>query len=411
MVEAENEELVIPASKKVLLIAPQPFFEERGTPMNVRLMASILGQKGYLVDLVVFPTGEKICIPGVNLIILPNILRVNHIPIGFSLKKLFFDFLMFFWCTWFCLRNEYVVIHGVEEGGFLAVLLGKISRKSTVYDMDSVMSEQVKSRGYQAVIKKLILFCEKWSVKNASVVITVCSALTKRAYLERNAAVVQIEDIPLEFAFPVEESLKLKNDLLVESIVRELGFFGKKILLYTGNLQKYQGIDLLLEAWQVFIEMGKEYKEYRLVIVGGPDNLKCSYEQQGQRGVWQQSVAFVGQRPADEMSSWMALAEGLVSPRKEGENTPLKIYTYMASGKPIIATDKLTHTQVLTQDMAFLTVPEKGAMAKAIQRLFLDENEACKRGREAFNVVQSKYSYEVFAQKLERAYSLAIKER
>ena len=38
-----------------------------------------------------------------------------------------------------------------------------------------------------------------------------------------------------------------------------------------------------------------------------------------------------------------------------GTNTPLKIYQYLRSGRPIVATRLLTHTQVLDDDVAILT--------------------------------------------------------
>ncbi len=412
MIEKENKKVNTETTDRLLLIAPQPFYQERGTPMNVRLMATILGNSGYSVDLVVFPTGSKIVIPGVNQVTLPNLLRFNHIPIGFSFKKAFLDCFLFIWCLLLCFKNRYNVIHGIEEGGFIAVLLGKLFRRKSIYDMDSVMSEQLSSNGIQLVIKKLISICEKWSIRNASLIITVCSALTNKAYQEkRSVSVVQIEDIPLEFAFPVEKSLRLKYDIVVEEIGRKKGFWDKNILLYTGNLHKYQGIDLLLQSWQLFIEKQKEYEKYCLVIVGGPEKLKRSYEKEICTIDRKQTVYFVGPRPADEMSSWMAIARGLISPRKDGENTPLKIYTYMASGKPVIATDILTHTQVLTKETAFLAAPFKEAVAEAIYDVFSGNDAAYRKGQAARDLVRMNYSYEVFARKLVGAYSTAGKNK
>jgi len=45
---------------RVLLVTPQPFFEERGTPIAVRLTARALIESGYEVDLLAFPLGEDI---------------------------------------------------------------------------------------------------------------------------------------------------------------------------------------------------------------------------------------------------------------------------------------------------------------------------------------------------------------
>ena len=47
---------------------------------------------------------------------------------------------------------------------------------------------------------------------------------------------------------------------------------------------------------------------------------------------------FAGQRPADEIPAFLDAADVLVSPRSFGTNTPLKIYQYLRSGRPIVAT-------------------------------------------------------------------------
>ena len=59
---------------------------------------------------------------------------------------------------------------------------------------------------------------------------------------------------------------------------------------------------------------------------------------------------FTGYQPAREMPAFVAASDILASPRIAGTNTPLKIYSYLRSGKPIVATDLLTHTQVLDRE-------------------------------------------------------------
>ena len=66
------------------------------------------------------------------------------------------------------------------------------------------------------------------------------------------------------------------------------------------------------------------------------------------------TVVFTGQQPAREIPGFVRPRDVLVSPRIRGTNTPLKIYSYLRSGKPIVATNLLTHTQVLTPEVARL---------------------------------------------------------
>jgi len=64
------------------MIAPQPFYSDRGTPMNVKLIASALGEAGHFVDLLVFPTGRTVELTNVRIVRIPNFLGVKKIPVG-----------------------------------------------------------------------------------------------------------------------------------------------------------------------------------------------------------------------------------------------------------------------------------------------------------------------------------------
>jgi len=396
---------------KVLLIAPQPFYEVRGTPMNVRLMCTILGQAGYLVDLLVLPTGKDVDIPGVRIIRLPNILGVQHIPIGVSWKKMFFDALLPLWCMGLCLKNKYKVIHGIEEGGILAVALGCLGKKSaSIFDMDSLMSEQFPPRGVLSSVRIIMRSLERWSMRNAAVVLTVCEALSKKARaVAPDTPLAQIEDIPLEFAFPVEKGIKKQSIQNVALQIEQFGLQDKRLLLYTGNLQGYQGIDLLLESWKLFCTKCNRDDQYRLVVVGGPQQKADNYITELEKSTLQNSVVFVGPRPLEEMEPWMDAAHALVSPRSDGENTPLKVYTYMASGKPIVATRMLTHTQVLSDDIAFLAAPNAVDMAEALYQALVDTEQGRKKGKAARLVVEEQFSFDAFAQKLLHTYGVALR--
>ena len=77
-------------------------------------------------------------------------------------------------------------------------------------------------------------------------------------------------------------------------------------------------------------------------------------------------MIFTGQQPAREIPGFVEAADMLVSPRIRGTNTPLKIYSYLRSGRPIVATNLLTHTQVLSPEMARLVAPEPSRSPQAI---------------------------------------------
>ena len=51
---------------RILFLAPQPFFEVRGTPLAVLHLTRALAGLGHAVDLLTFPQGEAVATPGVR---------------------------------------------------------------------------------------------------------------------------------------------------------------------------------------------------------------------------------------------------------------------------------------------------------------------------------------------------------
>jgi glycosyltransferase involved in cell wall biosynthesis len=115
-------------------------------------------------------------------------------------------------------------------------------------------------------------------------------------------------------------------------------------------------------------------------------------------------MIFIGQQAARDIPAYVQACDILVSPRVRGTNTPLKIYSYLRSGKPIVATDLRTHTQVLSNDVARLVPPEPEAFARAIGEL-IDRPEECARlARRAADLAATKYSRDAYVRRTAEAY-------
>ena len=87
----------------------------------------------------------------------------------------------------------------------------------------------------------------------------------------------------------------------------------------------------------------------------------------------------------------------LVSPRSTGTNTPLKIYQYLRSGRVIVATRLLTHTQVLSDDVAILTDPTPEAFAQGVLRAVNDPALSSRLGAAARHLADTRYTYDASA--------------
>jgi glycosyltransferase involved in cell wall biosynthesis len=103
------------------------------------------------------------------------------------------------------------------------------------------------------------------------------------------------------------------------------------------------------------------------------------------------------------MPAYLQACDVLVSPRSRGTNTPLKIYQYLRSGKPIVATRLLTHTQALSDETAILTDASAAGFGEGIVTALQDTARAARVGAQARDLAETKYSYEAYLERTRQA--------
>ncbi len=373
-------------------MAPQPFFQNRGTPIAVRLLVEELAGLGHEVHLLVFHEGEDVALPGVHLHRIPAIWGIKNIPPSLSFKKIVCDIFMFFRAVGLLRRQSFAIIHAVEESVFMAIVLKMIFGTPYVYDMDSSLADQIIEKFPSLkFLGSSLRFFERLAVKGSCGVVAVCRALEDlaRAYAP-GKLVVRLEDISLlDAAASSDEVLR-----------HRLSIVGP-IMLYVGNLEKYQGIDLLLESFQLALQQGCQGN---LVLIGGTPETIAAYQKYAEKLQVANNTFFCGPRPVAFLGHFLAQADILLSPRVKGNNTPMKLYSYLDSGKAVLATNLSTHTQVLTQAFACLVAPVKESMAAGMVSL-LENPELCKKlGERGRQVAQENYCLAAFRSKLANFY-------
>jgi glycosyltransferase involved in cell wall biosynthesis len=237
---------------------------------------------------------------------------------------------------------------------------------------------------------------ERAALHRSRLAITVSASLSNVVReMEPGVRVAQIEDCP------IDEALRAPDPARVTHLRESFGIGRRRAIVYTGNMEQYQGIDLLLLA---FTHVASIRTDAMLVLVGGSpaqiDDIRARAVSLGIGG----RVVLAGQRPADEMPEWMALGSLLVSPRLHGGNTPLKLFSYMWSAVPIVATNLPTHTQVLDSSTAMLSAPTPEDMATAILAVLDDPARFASLGTMARARVARDYSRDAFRRKLLAAY-------
>ncbi len=381
----------------VLLLAPHPFYQERGTPIAVHLLLETLSAKGVDVDLLTYHEGEDRTYNGPGRV---RIFRISPPPAcrnirpGFSRKKLQADWGLYRGAKRLLRGNRYDLLHAVEESAFMARRLGRKHRIPFIYDMDSCLSRQILDKmPFLRPFGPLMRALERPLMRDASAVAAVCDDLAELARKEGAKKVVLLRDVPL---------LGLGSpETPVENLRKSLGIEGV-LLLYVGNLESYQGVDLLVKA---FARLPAE-AEANLVVIGGVpshvERLRRLCEKLGVAG----RTHILGPRPLAALGAYCAQADVLVSPRTQGNNTPMKIYSYMAAGKPILATRLFTHTQVLEEHTAALAEPDAADFAEVMGRLIEDADLRERLGQAARESVETRYSLRVFQEAVATLYAL-----
>lgn len=389
---------------RVLMVVPQPFFALRGSPMRVRCMVESVTTLGYEVDLLVLPLGQDIVIPGATIRRSWSIPGINEIPIGPSWSKLLLDFGLSIFALKEAAIHRYDVLHGIEEGGIVTAVLSRLFGIPTIFDMHSCMSVQIRDRKFlgSSTLASAVQKLEEASIRRASGVITVSPELT--TYAREIAPTVPAETI---YDIPLDSSARVDPDLVTE-LRNALPQPSATVLLYTGNFYQYQGVELLLEAFSVVCKRQSSVERQVLLLLVGEGESKSDLEIMAAKLGVSNRVVFAGQQPVEQMGNFMAMADVLVSPRITGGNTPLKIYSYMASGRPIVATNISSHTQVLDASCAFLCEPSPEGLAVGLQEAIRSDPSAAQdrdqRVVAALRRVEERYSKRVFLRKVEDLY-------
>jgi glycosyltransferase involved in cell wall biosynthesis len=176
---------------------------------------------------------------------------------------------------------------------------------------------------------------------------------------------------------------------------------GHLLVMYVGNLETYQGVDLLLESFALVLW---KTTQASLVIVGGEPVDIQKYQRNAEQLNIHSQVHFLGQKPVRDLGLYLSQADILVSPRIKGKNTPMKLYSYLDSGKPLVATNLLTHTQLLDPRLAILTEPTPEGFSQGLLQLIQDESLRLRLGTAGKQFVEQKHTYTAFREKLTELY-------
>jgi glycosyltransferase involved in cell wall biosynthesis len=383
----------------VLMIAPQPFFEPRGTPISVYQRLKALSKLEHNIDLVVYHLGKDLDIPGVNIIRIPEVSFVKEIKIGPSLIKLLLDLLLFLKCITLMRKKKYDLIHTHEEAAFFSIILSVFFKVPHLYDMHSELAGQIRNSKYRKIpfLYSFFSILERFVLKSCNAVITIGADLEEHVKkVNPRVKMIRIDNLPLncfdEFVNP-----ELLNKL------KRLRNSGNKLVVYTGTFEPYQGLEMFIESAAL---IKKYFSEVLYIMVGGKNNQVEKLKALARSMDLEDSFKFVGSVPPEEALAYLEIADILISPRTQGMSVPLKIYSYLQAGKPFVATRIYAHTQVLNDDNTLLVEPTKEAFSKGIIEILGDNNLSNRLSGKARLFAEENFNFSEYTNKVESIYKI-----
>jgi glycosyltransferase involved in cell wall biosynthesis len=376
-------------------VAPEPFYEDRGTPIAVYQLLQALSELSYEVDVLTYPIGRTIEIPGVRYFRASNPLRLQSVPVGFSLRKLALDATLVPALLRRLSSAVYRCIHAVEEAAFPAVVLGRRFGVPVIYDMQSSLPEQLAGRlaFRSAPAQWALRRIERWLLLQAhSVVSSAGLAMRVRAAVPA----VRLREWRYSGTLPdasPEAAAALRRDLGIAA--------GRPVVLYCGTFEPYQGLPELLATIPAVLE---EVPGAAFVLVGASESGGTTVERGHADLVRRGALRVVRRQPRERIPAFLALADVVVSPRAYGDNLPLKIFDYLAAGKPVVATDIPAHRSVLTEERALLTGPWSPEIAHGIVRLLQDRELAGRLGAAGRAYATEKLGWLAFVRSVGKLY-------
>lgn len=162
---------------------------------------------------------------------------------------------------------------------------------------------------------------------------------------------------------------------------RALGITEAEVVIgFVGSFQPFHGVDELVRSFA----LSATSERARLLLVGDGDGLQECVETADGLGLTGR-VLFVGRVPHHEVPSYVAASDITVLPKTAPYTNPMKLYEYLAAGKPSVAPRQAGVARILTdeRDALLFDPADEQALACALRRLVDDPALRSALGRNA----------------------------
>lgn len=355
------------SSGRVLFLAPQSFYSERGSSFRTLGTVTALLELGYQVDLVCFGGGELLERDGLRVVRTPC--YAGPVPAGFSYRKVLHGLGLSCIAFFLLLRRRYLAMHAVEDSVIPAALLSAVFRIPYIFDSYSCLTGHLQSLlGSEHVTQNWAGRLLSFAAAGAAGVIDA----GERPRVYRNGqSLCAIAGLPLTlFHRPSREE--------VSRVAQKYGLRRKRVILFVGTFQENDGVELLMRSFvellQSCADQPGETANLCLVISGRGKVTNQAFRRYRNLATHlgiEHRVVFTGRSAGHEFASLVTLSSAIVCPKVEGDAPSLKLFSFLASGRPLIVTDIPAHRESVGDSPTILVEPTLAGLSGGLRRILV----------------------------------------
>jgi glycosyltransferase involved in cell wall biosynthesis/SAM-dependent methyltransferase len=346
---------------RVLMLAPTPFFADRGCHVRIYEQARYLTARGHPPVLLTYPIGDDP--PGIAVERVTALTGYRSYEPGPAWPRLVFDLQMLIRAWSICRRERPDLIHAhLHEGALIGAILARRFGVPLLFDYqgsltgESIQHGFIPERGPRTALFRTV---ERILDGSADRIVVSAAALAEPLLAAgRNAETLGDGVDPDRFA-PGPPSPELADRL---GLPRD-----RPLLVYLGAMTDYQGVDLLLEAVRRLDEGGRPA---HLLLMGYPEQ---EYRRAADRMGISRLVTFTGRLNYFQAPEHLRLGAIALAPKLSRTEANGKVLTYMATGLPVVAFDLPVNREILGPHAVWVrTGPDRRLCAERFARAIAD---------------------------------------
>lgn len=323
---------------RILMLAPTPYFADRGCHVRIYEEARALVEQGHQVCIVTYGLGRDM--PAITTVRTPHLPWYTKLEAGPSWHKPLLDLLLLVTAYKTARRFRPHLIHAhLHEGVMIGYILKKLVRRPLLFDYQGSLTGESLSHGFfreKSLLHRMFSLLERWLDSCADMIITSSSAGEKELQSLWGVPVSRvstlIDGVDTDIFQPLPKLAPRQQLGIPEQA---------KVIVYLGLFNQYQGIDLLLDALVIVMEQDPAV---HALLMGFPE--EAYIQKAAQLGI-AEKITFTGRVPYDLAATYLSAGDVAVSPKLSITEANGKLFNYMACALPTVAFESPVNREIM----------------------------------------------------------------